>query len=145
MWQVIVNWPWGSIWAAISAIFTAAAVGVAGWAMMRWRKQDELRVKLNFKLAVADYAKCLGRMPETLVGPARIDHSKNIDELNNLFHACDIAWTVMEGLLDSKKNVTKRWTKIAEKHEGYVTGGKIKKKHLYKRCLAILALKFVFK
>lgn len=145
MWHTIYNWPWATIWAAVSAIFTAAAVGVAGWAMFRWRKQDELKVKLAFKQAVSDYAYCLMSLPKMLNhDDVRIRHKDKVHRLVDLLNACNIAWLSTEGLLEKDKTVAESWEFIFENHKFYLAG-KLDRDILGANCMGILSEKFVFK
>ncbi|MEA3934119.1 hypothetical protein VBJ60_22920, partial [Enterobacter hormaechei] len=85
MWQTIYAWPWATIWAAISAIFTAATVGIAFCAMKEWKKQEQFKAKVNFKSAVAKYAYCLVALPSHLSPPGTTrDNPAKIDELTDL-------------------------------------------------------------
>ncbi|EPZ8354756.1 hypothetical protein ACXWYY_000199 [Enterobacter hormaechei] len=144
MWHSIYNWPWATIWAAVSAIFTAAAVGVAGWAMFRWRKQDELKVKLAFKQAVSDYAYCLMSLPQMLNnGPVRMKHKETAEKLVDLLNACNIAWLSTEGLLEKETEVAKCWEFIFENHKHFLAGA-LDRDTLGAHCMGILSEKFVF-
>lgn len=144
MLHIIYNWPWATIWAAVSAIFTAAAVGVAGWAMFRWRKQDELKVKLAFKQAVSDYAYCLMSLPMILNnGYERVKHRETAEKLVDLLNACNIAWLSTEGLLDKEIEVAKCWEFIFENHKHYLSGS-LDRDTLGANCMGILSEKFVF-
>lgn len=139
MWHTIYTWPWATIWSAISAIFTAAAVGVAGWAMLRWRKQDELRVKLDFKKAVCEYAYILTQMPGSLKNTA----STKEDELKKIFGKCTFEWMACEGLLKNNATISQNWTSLVIDHSEYLLGN-IKSDVLMKHCLEIMDEKFVF-
>ncbi|HED3095549.1 TPA: hypothetical protein R4045_001084 [Citrobacter freundii] len=139
MWHVIFNWPWATIWTAISAIFTAAAVGVASWAMFRWRKQDELRVKLDFKKAVCEYAYILTQMPGSLKNTA----STKEDDLKKIFGKCTFEWMACEGLLKTNITVSQNWTSLVIDHSEYLLGN-INSDVLMKHCLEIMDEKFVF-
>ena len=132
MWQTIYNWPWATIWSAISAIFTAAAVGVAAWAIFRWKKQDELRVKLDFKKSVTQYAYALTHTSKT-----------QKDELRSLYGKCTFDWMACEGLLKSNEVVFENWKGLVKKHMDYMDGEPVAKE-LMLHCTAIMDAKFVF-
>lgn len=144
MWQIFLNWPWATIWSAISAIFTAAAVGVAGWAMFRWRKQDELRVKLDFKKAVADYSFHLLQMPANMGNPfVRNQHTENGQELIALLGKCNFAWYMTEGMLDSNPQLVAHWNFIFENTQRYLSG-EIPSSDIGPHCMGVMNTKFVF-
>lgn len=140
MWHTFFNWPWATIWAAISAIFTAAAVGVAGWAMFRWRKQDELRVKLDFKKAVTEYSYILSQMPESL---KNVSVPNEIEELKRAFGKCTFEWMACESLLKSNSTISTNWTSLVIDHSEYLAGN-TNAFNLMTHCLAIMEERFVF-
>nr|DAO00424.1 MAG TPA: hypothetical protein [Caudoviricetes sp.] len=92
---------WTVFWSAASAVFTGLTALIAVLAILRWRKQDELKAKLNFKMAVANYAFQLTQMPEKLDQP-HVRHTQvdNCQQLTRLLSACNNAWMICEGLLD---------------------------------------------
>lgn len=135
---------WTTIWSAASAIATAVAAFIAVWAMFRWRKQEELKVKLSFKLAIASYSYQLTQMPEMLVGPAlRSEQTNNAKKLSELLSACNNAWFACEGLLDDNKEVKSCWEYIFENNKKYLNG-EIDSKSLGASCMGIVHKKFVF-
>lgn len=145
MWHTMYGWPWATIWAAISALFSMVAVGVAIWALLRWKKQDELKVKQNFKNAIADYAYCLMKLPESLEFEyQRVEYKEKIKELDSKFRACDYAWFATEGLLENNLSVNFFWKQIFDNHEHYLCGS-LCSDEIGRYCMGILAEKFVFK
>ena len=123
MWQTIFAWPWATIWAAISAIFTAATVGIAFCAMKEWKKQEQFKAKVNFKSAVAKYAYCLVALPSHLSPPGTTrDNPAKIDELTDLLAEAAFAWFSLEGSLVDNKHVTESWLFINDNHIRYVDG-----------------------
>ncbi|KLR40051.1 hypothetical protein [Enterobacter hormaechei] len=135
---------WNLIWSAVSAIFTCLTALVAIWAMFRWRKQEELKVKLSFKLAIASYSYQLTQMPEALVGPAlRSEQVSNARKLSELLSACNNAWFACEGLLDDNKDVKSFWEYIFDNNKKYLNG-EIDSKSLGAACMGIVHTKFVF-
>ena len=88
---------WATFWSAASAIATAVAALIAAWAMFRWKKQDELKAKMAFKLAIADYKYLILQMPPQLdTDELRDKHSNDIKKLTDLLSACNHAWLVTE-------------------------------------------------
>ncbi|WP_237929959.1 hypothetical protein [Buttiauxella sp. S19-1] len=143
MQQVNEGWPWGTMWAAISAMATVATFVVAAWAMFRWRKQDELKVKLIFKQAIGDYAFQLVKMPEVLFTKDLKEYESERRNLTILFHNCFHALAMTENLLDENKVVTECWAKFFEAHQSYITG-QSKSSDLDEICTLILSEPFVF-
>lgn len=145
IWWGITHAHWANVWASISAIFTMMAVIVAGWALFRWKKQDELKVKLTFKIAVSDYAYCLMHLPLMLDNESvRVRHNEKVNKLVDLLSACNIAWITTENLLKKDKKVVESWNFIFENHKNYLAG-KIDRDQLGFYCMGILQKKFVFK
>jgi len=136
---------WANVWPALSALFSGITALIALWAMFRWRNQEELKAKLNFKIAIADYAYHLAKMPETLEQP-HIRHSQvdSSNRLTEIMSACFNAWIICEGLLDSKKNVRESWEFLFENHIRFING-ELDKSILGEKCVVILNEKFVFK
>lgn len=135
---------WSVFWSAVSAVFTGLTVLIAVWAMFRWRKQEELKAKLNFKMAVANYSFQLTQMPETLNNPvvrhANLDSTKR---LNELLAACNNAWMICEGLLDDNAEVKENWSFIFNHNKLYFSGD-LDSAILGQACIGILQNKFVF-
>ncbi|HAU5660002.1 hypothetical protein [Citrobacter sp. Cf140] len=136
---------WSNVWAAISAIFTALAVIVAGWAMLRWRKQDELKAKMAFKTAIAEY------LVNAVLLSISYEKDKNEDEIHDQinktltdFTACRHAWWMLEGLLDKDDCIKTAWDILSENNNKFVCG-EINGDVIFSACRNILAKKFVFK
>lgn len=143
MWHIIYNWPWATIWAAVSAIFTAGTVGVAIWAMLRWQKQDELKVKLAFKQAIGEYAFQLVTMPEVFFTKDLEKFETERRSLAVLYHSCLQAMAMTEHLLDENEVVTTSWEKFEDAHFKYLSG-KDKSTNIEQICSDILNEPFVF-
>ena len=136
---------WQTIWAGVSAIFSVFAVGVAVWALIRWKKQDELKAKMAFKKAISDYSWCLAGMPEVLkLKGIVILPNKPVDDLNHFFYACMNTWQLTEGLLCKNKKVYESWLSISENHNNYMSGN-FRGNDILEKCRVILDEKFVFK
>ncbi|HDX8961121.1 TPA: hypothetical protein RQO23_003695 [Klebsiella oxytoca] len=135
---------WTVFWSATSAVFTGLTVLIAGWAMLRWRKQEELKAKLNFKMAVANYAFQLTQMPEKL-DQAHIRHAQvdNCQQLTRFLSACNNAWMICEGLLNKNEIVHGAWRYLFENNKSYIKG-ELTKSELGESCMVILNEKFVF-
>ena len=145
MWSVIYAWPWQTIWAAVSAVFSVIAAAIAVWALFRWKKQDELKAKLTFKLAIADYAYCLMELPEMLsIEEVRVRHQVKAQRLVDLLSACNHAWIAMEGLLERETEVVRSWNFIFDNHKHYLSG-QIDRDTLGVYCMGIIEEKFIFK
>jgi hypothetical protein len=135
---------WATIWAAVSAIVTFITALIALWAMLRWRKQDELKVKLNFKLSIANYSFQLTQMPNFLIGPAvRSENSEKAIKLNELLSICNNSWYMCEGLLKNNKSVNTAWEFIFNNNKEYLNGT-LDSEELGAMCMAIMHEKFVF-
>ncbi|THD46296.1 hypothetical protein ERD95_16095 [Enterobacteriaceae bacterium ML5] len=136
---------WQTIWAAISAVFTAITALIAFLAMLQWRKQDELKAKLAFKKAISDYSLLLTQMPQQLNSPGlRHDAVPQCKELSVKLAACASAWWMLEGLLDSDKTVSSSWNYIFDNNSKYFTG-ELERSELGTHCMGILHAKFAFK
>ena len=135
---------WSTFWSAASAIATAVAALIAAWAMFRWKKQDELKAKMAFKLAIADYKYLILQMPPQLdTDELRDKHSNDIKKLTDLLSACNHAWLVTENLLHSNDVVVSSWQNILDTHGKYLQGFRYSEE-LVMYCDAILARKFIF-
>ncbi|WP_337047091.1 hypothetical protein [Serratia liquefaciens] len=135
---------WATIWAAVSAVFSVVTVGVAVWAMLRWRKQEELKVKLDFKKAIGNYAHCLTQLPVELSSPyVRRNHAIRCQELTDLLGVCNFAWLTTEGLVDSNKTVNECWNFIFNNHQRYMTG-EIESTEIGMKCMGIMNERFIF-
>ncbi|WP_320734086.1 hypothetical protein [Enterobacter kobei] len=144
MLQAIINWPWGTIWAAISALFTAATVGVAGWALRVWRQQEALKAKMALKMAVAEYSNALSQLPVNLESPKiRIEKRGELRELRHKLNAIQNAVLVCEDVLEEYPRVISCCHILPEIHKEYVRGSA---NHIPLKytCKLILAEKFVF-
>lgn len=136
---------WSTFWSALSALATLAALVVAFWAMLRWRKQDELKAKMAFKTSVSDYLNALLMLPEFIVdGHVRSSYKLEIKSLIESLAACHRAWLITEGLLQSNANVNDCWNKIFENHKHYISGN-ISSSVLGAYCMGILHERFIFK
>lgn len=152
MLQEISGASWANIWAAVSAISTAITGIVASFALLRWRKQDELKAKMAFKTAIAEYAYVLVLLPNTLGDDKEaLLESLNYPNLNENFEnlkvkirACHNAWVAMEGLLEKNEVVNESWNFIYDNHSEYLLG-KIKNKELGQRAMDILEEKFIYR
>ncbi len=112
--------------------------------MFRWRKQEELKAKLNFKMAVANYSFQLTQMPEKLdSAKIRISVVQDANRLNELLAACNNAWMICEGLLDGNVEVKNFWEYIFDNNKLYFNG-EIDSGLLGQACIGILQNKFVF-
>lgn len=143
IWWGISHAHWANVWASISAIFTAAAVGVAGLALLRWRKQDELKAKFAFKKAIGDYAYQLIQLPPTLFTQDIQKNAEKCQKLTDLLAACNYAWFMTEGIITNKK-VIQYWELLIGNHQKYLAG-KMTSEDLGAACMGILNEKFVFK
>lgn len=135
---------WSVFWSAVSAVFTGLTVLIALWAMFRWRKQEELKAKLNFKMAVANYSFQLTQMPIMLNNPViRHESVDSTKRLNELLAAANNAWMICEGLLDSNREVKESWDFIFNNNKLYFSGD-LDSALLGQACIGILKNKFVF-
>lgn len=136
---------WSTFWAAVSAISTILTVLIAAWAILRWKKQDELKAKLAFKMAIANYSFLLTQMPNNL-GTPHVMHASihNIKRLNELLSVCYNTWLICEGLLDDKGEVNVFWDFIFNNNK-YFLNGEVDSSKLGACCMGILHEKFIFK
>lgn len=135
---------WANVWAAVSASASVLTLMVAVWALLRWRKQDELKAKLEFKQGIARLAYCLSRMPEKITLPEREKSKERLAELKDHMSHCTYSWLASEGLMDRYPDVKKNWDYINENIDFYYWG-RITHDELGHCCVAILLQKFVFK
>lgn len=145
MCQAIYNWPWATIWAAVSAILTAVTVGVALRAMHVWRQQEALKAKMALKMAVAEYANALSQLPLNFGSPAlRIEKRAELRELRHKLNAIMSACLVCEHMLEKYPRVMSCCNSLKEIHKEYVRGtdNNIQAKYC---CHLILSQQFVFK
>lgn len=145
MWQTIFNWPWPTIWAAGSAIFTAATVGVGFWAMRVWRQQEALKAKMALKMAVAEYSNAIKQLPVNLGTPqVRIEKRDALRDLRHKLNAIQNAFLLCENMLERYPRVISCCNSLPEEHKRYVRG---KSNHIQIRyiCHLILSENFVFK
>lgn len=145
MLEAISGASWANIWAAISAISTALTVFVAGFALFRWRKQDELKAKMSFKTAVAEYANILDQMPDFIntLGVRNLN-KENMQDLDFKFYALQNALLVCEDILEDHSVVESACEKIFQNHRKYLNGTSDKTEARY-ACKLILKERFVFK
>ncbi|MFP2430290.1 hypothetical protein [Enterobacter ludwigii] len=145
MWQAIITASWGNIWAAVSALSTAFTVIVAGFALFRWRKQDELKAKMAFKMSVAEYANILDQMPDFLTTfSVRNQHEESMLNLGLKFYALQNALLVCEDILEDHDVIEPASRKIVQNHHSYLKGATSKVEARY-ACKIILKERFVFK
>lgn len=117
-------------------------VVVAVVALFSWRKQEQLKVKLAFKNAIADYANQLKKIASHSQRPTEAQNQK----LEELFNACHHALLITEGLLDNNQVVTKSWRIIKNQTTLYmiVCGDDESSQNIQDACEEILNEKFVF-
>jgi hypothetical protein len=144
MLHAICEWNWATIWAAVSAFFTAAAVIIGGLALRTWKNQERLKVKQKFKNAISEYAWALAEAPRIIEPDRGDDEAEQILIASNLFFNCRSAWLATEGLLEENKIIMRHWNIIQNEHLRYLLGD-VPAKKLLTSCKAILAEKFVFK
>lgn len=136
---------WPTFWSAVSAIFTAITALIAFFAMYRWRKQDELKAKLEFKKAISRYSYLLTQLPQQLNQPhLRQAYAQQGQALIDALSVCDHAWLVSEGLMEGNKTVKDSWEYILDNNKNYINGT-LHSSELGVRCMGILHEKFVFK
>jgi hypothetical protein len=145
MWQVIFNWPWATIWAAVSAILTAVTVGIALRAMHVWRQQEALKAKMSLKMAVAEYSNALSQLPVNLGSPTvRIEKRAELKELRHKLNALINAFLICEHMLEKHPRVVSCCGSLKEMHKEYVRGINNNIQAL-DCCHLILSQQFVFK
>lgn len=145
IWWGITHAHWANVWASISAIFTAAAVVVAGWAIFRWNKQDMLKAKMDFKITIADYlTSVLSLHGVNRIAPATEKDAQLLLKAIDDFTKCRHAWWKLEGMLEKEKNIKAAWDALSENNNNFITGV-IEEDEIIKHCSVILSNKFVFK
>lgn len=143
--HAIIHAHWSNVWAAISATFTALAVIVAGWAMLRWRKQDELKAKMAFKTAIYEYLIGILSLPPEHKGVLSTgEDAKILKETLEKFTVCRHAWLMLEGLLENDKLIKASWDYLSE-NNGKFLSGEIGETLIIQSCSNIIGKKFVFK
>ena len=134
---------WQTIWSGVSAIFTAITAVLAAWAIFRWKKKEELKVKLEFKKAVGDYAYQLTQMPEIMVIQNLKQYEADCKKLRDLLGICNYAWYNTEGLIKNT-TVTACWDFLLNNTNKYLSGN-LHSEELGAACMGIATEKFVFK
>lgn len=135
---------WATIWSAISAVGAVLTVATAVWAVLRWKKQDELKAKLAFKMGIAEYLQRL-MVFGIYIKPALVDRDiDRIGKLNEAFSACSSYWLVSEGLMENNAIVKEGWDYISKNHGKFIAGS-FESADLKMHCELILKQKFVFK
>lgn len=143
--QVICSLNWSTIWTAISAIFTAAAVAVAFWAMRVWRQQEALKAKMALKMAVADYSNALSQMPVSLSSRnLRLEYRSEVKELRHKLNAIRSAFLLCENTIEKYPRIVSCWRSLPDAHKQYTRGrdNNLQAKYI---CHLILSQQFVFK
>ncbi|HGY5076917.1 TPA: hypothetical protein ACNV27_002104 [Citrobacter gillenii] len=143
MWQTVWNWPWVTIWTAISAIFTAGTACVAGCALSRWRKQDELKAKMVFKQSIADYSSSVAAIGLARKNGKPVDREM-MSECRDRLIAASHAWLMCEDLLVNHETIKNAWDFIYKYHKSFLNGDCLDEL-IGVRCVEILEEKFVFK
>lgn len=145
MLSVIYGWPWTTIWAAVSAMFSMVTVAVAVWAIVRWKKQDELKAKMDFKIAIAEFMVfALSLHNVDVRNPKTVKEGEKIISVSDAFMRCRKAWWMLEGLLDDNNEVKHAWDFLSENTSRFL-GGVVAETEITNHCKAILVNKFVFK
>lgn len=136
---------WSTFWSAVSAIFTAITALIAVVAIYRWRKQDELKAKQAFKIAVSDYSYAILKAPKMLkyVGSSEEEMAIAKTLIDHL-SACHNAWLLTEGLLDKNTEVKRNWEFLFKNHKHYLSG-RISSDELGQACMGIMHAHFIFK
>lgn len=135
---------WTTFWTAASAIFTAATAAIAAWALFQWKKQEQLKVRMQFKKAISDYAQMLIQMPPNLSSPnVRNFYSAQANALTQQLGVCNFSWLMMEGMLLEDTELVGYWNFIFANHQSYLSGD-IESHELGERCMGIITKKFVF-
>ncbi|AXZ47751.1 hypothetical protein AM363_12770 [Citrobacter freundii] len=135
---------WATIWAGVSALASVLILAAAVWALLRWRKQDELKAKLEFKQGIARLGYCLSRMPDKITLPEREKSKERLAELKDHMSQCTYSWLASEGLMEKYPDVVKNWEYINENINQYYWG-RMDRDSIGESCAAILLQKFVFK
>ena len=144
IWNGISHAHWSNVWAAISAIFTALAVIVAFFALIRWSKQDELKAKLAFKTAVCIYADQLVVLPVSLKNTGnRTRHLDGLKALTDQLLIVSNAFFACEHAILKHKEVVNAWKLITANHEEYIFG-RVESHVLLDAAGKIRRLKFVY-
>ncbi|EIP1485098.1 hypothetical protein LRT33_003228, partial [Salmonella enterica] len=99
MWHTLLNWPWGTVWSAVSALGSIVTVTLGFWAMNVWRRQEALKAKMALKMAVADYSNALSQLPLSLSRNVRIEKRAELRELNHKLNAVNNAFLICEHML----------------------------------------------
>lgn len=123
-------------------VTSVLTVGIAIYALFSWRRQEQLKTKLAFKNAIADYSNHLKKIAShhqrSTVGQS--------EKLEELFNACHHSLLVTEGLLENNKKVMDAWRIINNQVTQYmvVAGDPESIQKINVACDKILNAKFVF-
>ncbi|ENT2032614.1 TPA: hypothetical protein ACWKRV_001442 [Escherichia coli] len=144
MWHTLLNWPWGTVWSAVSALGSIVTVTLGFWAMNVWRRQEALKAKMALKMAVADYSNALSQLPLSLSRNVRIEKRAELRELSHKLNAINNAFLICEHMLEKYPRVNSGCRSLSVAHKEYIRmrDNSIQAKYI---CHNILSEQFVFK
>ncbi|EAX3094187.1 hypothetical protein HCE06_003747, partial [Salmonella enterica subsp. enterica serovar Dublin] len=116
MWHTLLNWPWGTVWSAVSALGSIVTVTLGFWAMNVWRRQEALKAKMALKMAVADYSNALSQLPLSLSRNVRIEKRAELRELNHKLNAVNNAFLICEHMLEKYPRVNSGCRSLSVAH-----------------------------
>jgi anaerobic C4-dicarboxylate transporter len=130
------------ITSVLTLVMSVLTFLVAAIALFSWHRQEQLKTKLAFKNAIADYLNQLKKTASHHQRPT-LDQNQKSEEL---FNACYHALLVTEGLLDENKEVMDAWEVLANPVTQYLVDGGDRGsiQEITDACDKILNEKFVF-
>lgn len=120
-----------------------ATLIIAVIALNTWKSQEKIKVKLNFKMAIARYFEILVYLPPNLNEKARLVNQERVNELVKSLVLCKTAWDMTENSL-SKTTINDDWEFILDNHSRYLKG-EIDITGVFEACQRIFNAKILYK
>ena len=126
----------------LTLVISVLTFFVAAIALFSWHRQEQLKTKLAFKNAIADY---LNQLKKTASHHQRHTVVQN-QKSEELFNACYHALLATEGLLDNNKEVMEAWAILDNPVTQHLVSGGDRGsiQEINDACEKILNEKFVF-
>ncbi|GKJ22411.1 MULTISPECIES: hypothetical protein [Klebsiella] len=131
-----------SYWTLIASICSSfATLFIAFMALNTWRSQERVKLKINFKMAVAKYLEVLIYLPPVMSGKGELSSRYNKHDLINSLVLCKTAWSMTEGVFNGTA-IENDWNIILDNHAEYLKGS-IDSRVIYEACERISSSKIL--